>query len=71
MSDNPPPPSRPQGNAGCGTTVIAVIALLVALSAGSNARGNASSVGFTQYEVRQLESKVRTLERRIEELETR
>jgi hypothetical protein len=39
----------------------------VALSAGSNARGNASSVGFTQYEVRQLDSKVRTLKGRIED----
>ena len=74
MSDTPPPAVRPAGgSAGCGTTIIAVIALLMAMSAGNQARNNHSShkLRTTQNEVRTLESKVADLRRRIEMLEKR
>ena len=73
MSDEPTPPAASTGNAGCGTTAIAIIALLVALGAGNQARNNGrgNQITSTQNDVRRLESKVRELETRITQLEKR
>ncbi|MFT4511621.1 MAG: hypothetical protein ACI89X_000602 [Planctomycetota bacterium] len=69
MRGGPAPHTQAGGGAGCGTTIIAVIALIVATGAGNQARNKASEVrsklNSTQSDVRRLESKVRDLEKRI------
>ena len=72
MSDDS---TRSQGNAGRGTTVLALIALLAALSVGSQSRGRSSAAlsqaRQAQSSVRRLEGTVRKLETRLDALEAR